>query len=85
MIDEKLAELSASNAVLVSQSKATKSQLSYLDEKLESERIIHRQVETRFCETESVHKIVRSELDGLHKETKDLRMKLKAEKDRHKV
>ena len=71
MIDEKLAELSASNAVLVSQSEATKSQLSYLEKKLESERVIHRQVEARFRETESVLKAVRSALDCLHEVTED--------------
>jgi len=82
VLDEKLAELSASNAVLVSQSEATNSQLK-------SDRVIHRQAldetEVRFREIEGDFKDFRSELDGLYKETKELRMKLKAEKDRHKV
>jgi len=82
VLDEKLAELSASNAVLVSQSEATNSQLK-------SDRVIHRQAlnetEVRFREMEGDFKDFRSELDGLYKETKELRMKLKAEKDRHKV
>ena len=50
VIDDKLSKSSASNAVLVSQSEATKSQLSSLEiahtetkKRLESERVIHRQ------------------------------------------
>ena len=85
VLDEKLAELSASNAVLVSQSEATNSQLSSLEiiltetkEKLKCDRV-------RVLEIEGGFKEFRSELDGLYKETKELRMKLKAEKDRHKV
>ena len=85
VLDEKLAELSASNAVLVSQSEATNSQLSSLEiiltetkEKLKCDRVRVREIEGGF-------KDFRSELDGLYKETKELRMKLKAEKDRHKV
>ena len=85
VLDEKLAELSASNAVLVSQSEATNSQLSSLEiiltetkEKLKCDRV-------RVLEIEGDFKDFRSELDGLYKETKELRMKLKAEKDRHKV
>ena len=96
MIDENFAELSASNAVLVSQSEATNSQLSSLEiiltetkEKLKCDRVIHRQAldetEVRVREIEGDFKDFRSELDGLYKETKELRMKLKAEKDRHKV
>ena len=57
MIDEELAELSASNAVLVSESKTANSQSSYLKKKLESERVIHREVEARLRETESVLKV----------------------------
>ena len=85
VLDEKLAELSASNAVLVSQSEASNSQLSSLEiiltetkEKLKCDRV-------RVLEIEGGFKEFRSELDGLYKETKELRMKLKAEKDRHKV
>merc|ERR1711957_1092498 len=63
-------------------SEATNSQLK-------SDRVIHRQAldetEVRFREIEGDFKDFRSELDGLYKETKELRMKLKAEKDRHKV
>jgi len=96
VLDEKLAELSASNAVLVSQSEATNSQLSSLEiiltetkEKLKYERVIHRQAldetEVRARVTESDFKEFRSELDDLYKENEELRMKLKMEKDKHKV
>merc|ERR1711957_488961 len=47
-------------------------------EKLKCDRV-------RVLEIEGGFKEFRSELDGLYKETKELRMKLKAEKDRHKV
>ena len=100
MTDEKLAESSASIAVLVSQSEATNSQLSFLEialaenkEKLEFERLIRRQeelvaleeVESRARDTEGVLETFRSELDRLNEETKELRMELKAEKEKHKV
>ena len=63
VIDEKLAELSTSNAVIVSQFEDTNSQSSYLEKKLESERLIHREVESRLREAD--FKAVRSEIDGL--------------------
>ena len=71
MIDEKITELSASNTLLVSQSEATKSQLSSLE-------IILTETTKKFRETEGVLEVFRSEL-------KELRMNLKEEKDRHKV
>ena len=100
MTDEKLAESSASIAVLVSQSEATNSQLSFLEialaenkEKLEFERLIRRQeelsaleeVESKARHTEGVLEAFRSELDRLNEETKELRMELKVEKEKHKV
>ena len=100
MTDEKLAESSASIAVLVSQSESTNSQLSFLEialaenkEKLEFERLIRRQeelsaleeVESRARDTEGVLEAFRSELDRLNEETKELRMELKVEKEKHKV
>ena len=65
VIDDKLSKSSASNAVLVSQSEVTKSQLSSLEiahtetkKKLESERVIHRQAldeaEAKARETEGI-------------------------------
>ena len=100
MTDEKLAESSASIAVLVSQSESTNSQLSFLEialaenkEKLEFERLIRRQeelsaleeVESKARHTEGVLEAFRSELDRLNEETKELRMELKVEKEKHKV
>ena len=100
MTDEKLAESTASIAVLVSQSESTNSQLSFLEialaenkEKLEFERLIRRQeelsaleeVESRARDTEGVLEAFRSELDRLNEETKELRMELKVEKEKHKV
>merc|ERR1712238_409013 len=125
---DKLSKSSASNAVLVSQSEATKSQLSSSEiahtetkKNLEYERVIHRQervshrqervihrqervihrqaldeaeaksretegtkrkLEARAHEIEGVLEVVRSELNGLHEGTKELR---KVEKDRHMV
>ena len=80
----KFAALSTSNKVFVSKSRDTNYKLSSLEQKLESKRVIHRQVlnetEARFCETEGVLEIICSELEGLHKENKELR---KLEKDRH--
>ena len=71
MTDDKNIELSASNAVLVSQAKTTNSHLSSLEvilaettKKLESERV---------------------KVRDLYEEIKELRMNLKVEKDRHKV
>ena len=70
MLDEKLAELSASNAVLISKSEATNSQLSSLENILKSDRVIHRQAlnetEVRVREMEGDFKDFRSELDGLY-------------------
>ena len=112
VIDDKLSKSSASNAVLVSQSEATKSQLSSLEiahtetkKRLESERVIHRQervihrqaldeaevkcretegtkrkLEARAREIEGVLEVFRSELNGLHEGTKELR---KVAKNRH--
>ena len=135
VIDDKLSKSSASNAVLVSQSEATKSQLSSLEIahksleiahkenkiKLEYERVIHRQervihrqervihrqervihrqaldeaeakaretegtkrkLEARAPEIEGVLEVFRSEINGLHEGTKELR---KVEKDMHMV
>ena len=52
-------------------------------------RVIHRQAlnetDVRVREMEDDFKDFRSELDGLYKDTKELRIKLKSEKDRHKV
>ena len=57
MIDEKITELSASNTLLVSQSEATKSQLSSLE-------IILTETTKKFRETEGVLEVFRSELNG---------------------
>ena len=92
LTDEKLAESSSSIVVLESQSEATNSQLSSLqialtesNKKFESvERVIRRQGELlALNETEA--RAFRSELDGLHEDTKQLRMELKVEKEKHKV
>ena len=71
LLDEKLAELSTSNAVLVSQSKAINSRLSSLEvilaettKKLESERVKNR---------------------VLYEENKELRLNLNVGKNKHKV
>ena len=121
VIDDKLSKSSASIAVLVSQSEATKSQLSSLEiahtetkKNLEYERVIHRQervihrqeriihrqaldeaeakaretegtkrkLEARAHEIEGVLEVVRSELNGLHEGTKELR---KVKEDMHMV
>ena len=97
MIDEKLAESSASIVVLVSQSKATNSQLSSLEtaitetnKNLKSvEKVILRQgellaldeTEAKARDTEGCLETFRS----LYEETKELRMELKVEKEKHEV
>ena len=85
MTDEKNIELSASNAILVSQSKATNSHLSSLEvilaettKQLESERVKVRET-TKQLESERVKVRV------LYEENKELRMNLKVGKNRHKV
>jgi len=90
--DEKLAESSASIVVLESQSEATNSQLSSLqialtesNKRFESvERVIRRQGELVALNKVEA-RAFRSELDGLHEDTKELRMELKVEKEKHKV
>ena len=95
--DEKLAESSASIVVLVSQAEAAKFQLSSFKieltetkKKLKSvEKVIRRQgendaldeTEARARDTEGVSEIFRS----LYEETKELRMELKVEKEKHEV
>jgi len=97
VIDEKLADSSASIVVLVSQSKATNSQLSSLETALTEtnknlksvEKVILRQgellaldeTEARARDTEGCLETFRS----LYEETKELRMELKVEKEKHKV
>ena len=71
MTDDKNIELSASNAVLVFQAKTTNSHLSSLEVILAET--------TKKLESERVKNRV------LYEENKELRMKLKVEKDRHKV
>ena len=95
--DEKLAESSASIVVLVSQVEATKFQLSSLKieltetkKKLESvEKVIRRQGEIHALdETEASTRDTEGVLEtfrSLYEETKELRMELKVEKEKHRV
>ena len=78
VIDDKLSKSSASNAVLVSQSEATKSQLSSLEiahtetkKRLESERVIHRQERV-------IHRQALDEAEAKAHETEGTKRKLEA-------
>ena len=71
MTDEKNKELSASNAVLVSQAKTTNSHLSSL--------------EVILAETTKQLESERVKVRALYEENKELRMNLKVKEDRHKV
>ena len=71
MTDEKITELSASNAVLVSQVKTTNSHLSSL--------------EVILAETTKQFESERVKVRVLYEENKELRMNLKVGKNKHKV